>query len=180
MSKRISFAEKKPKMKNFTHFLKASAFEKILFFETLLSAVCLMLLSFKKKHSKDWLNNSIMKKATKPFEHIYIFITGFNTELDGKIMAIFALDEYSRYAFNPILNKELTTDHELQLVLKKLFDSIFREYKPGIHAESTTFITNLPDITGPFIRETITGKHSIVFNEKETQKAVKPIIDKIM
>lgn len=121
------------------------------------------------------LENTI-NKATLPFEHMYIYMAGFNTVKDGPLLALFVMDEYSQYALPPVMEHTPTTDNGLQIVIEKLFAAIFKEYKPNIHPDSVTFITNLPEEIEPLIKDILPDKHLIIFDQSKTEKALQPLL----
>ena len=117
-----------------------------------------------------------MNTPSEPFQIIYIYLIGIRTIKDGMAMALFAMDAYDQFAFDPLITGQPQTDHELHDNIKQIFDNIYKTYDPVIHSQATTFITNLPEETKPFIMNIIKDKHQVVFDEAETKRAVQPMI----
>jgi hypothetical protein len=113
---------------------------------------------------------------TKPFEHIYVYLTGFKTIADGDIMALLCMDGYSKYAFSPVMAKAPKTDEELVETIDKCFKDILKQHKPKIHSKGTTFITNLPTELEPHISSLLEPNHIIIINEALTKKEIQPVV----
>jgi len=116
-------------------------------------------------------------KATKPLEVIYIYVSASKIQ-EGDMMLFFALDEFSQFAFKPIIGKYPKDDQNLQENIRKLFKNIFKNKKPH-HAKSSTIITNLPVETHSFINEITNNKHLIIFDPEKAEKMTKPILDEV-
>ncbi len=117
-----------------------------------------------------------MKNPTRTFEHVYIYMTGFSTKVDGDIMALFPMDGFSEFAFKPILNRRPLTDAGLFEIIDNCFESILSEYIPGKHSNKITFITNLPDILAEYISEILPDNCTIVFDAAVTKRKVQPLL----
>lgn len=117
-----------------------------------------------------------MKKATKVYEHIFIYLAGIHTA-QGDMMALFALDQYSDYVFEPIIEAQKHTDAELKVVLRKLFKLILKKYNPHIHPKSISFITNLPPEIESIAYSSISKQHKIIYAPLETKEALMPFVN---
>ncbi|PKP22881.1 MAG: hypothetical protein CVU05_01980 [Bacteroidetes bacterium HGW-Bacteroidetes-21] len=120
-----------------------------------------------------------MNTPTIPFEHIYVYLTGFKTIADGDIMALLSMDGYSKYAFSPVMAKAPKTDAELLENIDKCFNEILKQHKPQIHSKGITFITNLPADLEPHISSLLKPNHIIIFNEALTKKEIQPVVSEL-
>lgn len=117
-----------------------------------------------------------MLKPTRPFEQIFVFITGFNTIDKGEVIALFTMDAYSEFAFDPVFERKPSNDSDLFFILNKCFSSVLNRYNPLIHPETVTFVTNLPEETEPAIKALIPKNHKLAFNSDATYAAMEPLI----
>ena len=118
-----------------------------------------------------------MNTPTKPFEHIYVYLTGFKTIADGDIMALLSMDGYSKFAFSPVMVKAPKTDAELLEPIDKCFKDILKQHKPQIHSRGITFITNLPADLEPHISSLLEPNHIIIINEALTKREIQPVVN---
>ena len=111
-------------------------------------------------------------KPRKVYERVYIHAAKTRTIKDGWVSVIHAMDAFSEYAFNPVINEtpEITID-----VLNQLFDSILKDYNPLSHPKQIVFVTNLPEKYEQLIKQTKAAHHRFVFNKQATNNAMKEL-----
>lgn len=120
-----------------------------------------------------------MRQGSKPLEYVYIFLTGIKTAKDGTVAAVLSMDGYTGDAFKPVLRKEIKNDDDVVGLLREVFDNIFEGYDPATHSSSTTFITNLPPNTEQTIYNITSGNHQLIFDDKETEEVVSPLMENL-
>jgi len=115
-----------------------------------------------------------MKKATKPFEIIYI--TSFiSKSADGDNYSFMAIDEFSDFLYPAVMVPEFKNDNELVGTLVKFFNGINDSYNREIHAQSTTYIVDLPEVFHPFVKSMIMKEDNLVYSPEKVVKIFKPI-----
>ncbi|MBN2682022.1 MAG: hypothetical protein JXR58_05905 [Bacteroidales bacterium] len=121
-----------------------------------------------------------MKIATQPFETIYILLSGFKTIKDGDVMALFAMDEFSGYAFPFVLEKLPKNDQDIQKAVSKLLKGIKEKIKNEKYFGKTSYITNLPMELQFFILAEIKSGDKIFFNEELTKQNTAPMVQSLL
>jgi hypothetical protein len=111
-------------------------------------------------------------KPRKIYEYVYIH-AGKVLTADGWVLLLLAMDGYSQYAFEHVLDKEprITLD-----VLNQLFRNILKDYKPIFHPRQIVFVTSLSIECDQLLKRSIAGSHRFVYNKEVTVKAMKELL----
>ena len=115
-----------------------------------------------------------MKQPTKPYEIVYI--TSFISEsADGDVFTFMAMDEASEFMFPPVVAPEFKNDDEFIGTLVKFFNGINDNYNRDIHAQSTTYIVDLPEAFHPIVKSMIMKEDNLVYNPEKVEQVFKPV-----
>ena len=111
-------------------------------------------------------------KLKKVYERVYIHSAKVRVGEDWALVLI-AMDGYSQFAFEHVLNKTPQVTLE---VLNQLFDNILKDYKPIFHPRQIVFVTSLPEEYGLLFLLTKAAKHRFVHNKEATLSAMKGLL----
>jgi hypothetical protein len=117
-----------------------------------------------------------MKKTTLPHEVIYTTALRTNTQQDGAVFMLLALDDFSQTLFEPTMLLGSSTDEQLVGTLVNFMNGINKNYDRNKHAQATTYYTDMPAEVLPIIQSLLTPDSQIIHDPKTVEMAFKPVL----
>ena len=108
----------------------------------------------------------MMKKATTPFERIYITCFSVPTDEDGICITFMAKDEFTGKLHPPVTCKEFKNIEDVVAIMVELFNAINANYDKRIYSPSTEYITDLPDDLNNIVKSMIAKRDRLISNPK--------------
>ena len=115
-------------------------------------------------------------KTIKPFEIIYITAIVTPTTVDGDILTLLALDDYSEFLHPPMASPINISENELVDILVQFFNGINSTYERNKHAQFTTYYIDLPEELHPIISAIIMKDDKLIYDPKIVAKKFKPVL----
>lgn len=118
-----------------------------------------------------------MKKTTKPFEVVYITFFSHQIANGDFMFSLIALDDFTENILHIHSFKETTDLNELIGNLVKFVNGVQEKYEPNIHANSTTYYSNLPPDLQHLLKSMIRTHSTLVDDPKRVKEKFKPVFE---
>jgi len=117
-----------------------------------------------------------MKKATKPYQTIYITSFISDSIQDGKLITFMAVDEFQGKLFPPKACKVALNEIEYIGTLVEFFNGINENYNRNKHAQSTNYIVDITQSLHPIISGMIMSEDNLIYNPEKVKTIFAPIL----
>src|SRR5690606_260617 len=109
-----------------------------------------------------------MSKSTKPYETIYFTNLASQTVKDGVVVTYLAWDELADKLYPPVVVNQDENLNDIIDGLVSFFNGINAGYNRNLHAQKTTYITDIEPELQPIIRGLIMPGDNLMIDHKKT------------